>query len=490
VSPFPGPLILLALPLLAAVIAYLVRRLAVLAAFLSALTTGTLAILCLRFPLDREAKLLGQEIALGHQEDVLGLTLVLEPAGQAWLAFAFVLATIFYLFAWRMSQGRSFFSFSLAILSLYALIVLLGTFPLGVLVFAISVTLTVFIIQGGQYTGVRGAQRYLIVTLLSAPFLLAAAWLVDQSLLVPENAGMIRSALLPAGMGFALLLAAFPFGTWMPAVAADAPPIVTAFVFTAGQAMALFLGLVFLRDTPFSLNDPAILAGLQLVGLVMAAVGGVMAAVQRDFGRLFGYAALSDSGFLLLALGSGGSQGPMQALLHTVNRAVAITLLAASLSILRHRATTDHFARLQGVARRVPAATIGLMLGGLALAGIPFTAGFPTHWAISRSVWNWVQPLSPLSLDMAAGIDSAPGQEWVWVLTVIALLASSIGITIGLLRGLSSMLGTAARDDVARQPLLASLMVLALAVLATVLALYPQLLLEPVQSAAEALSLF
>jgi formate hydrogenlyase subunit 3/multisubunit Na+/H+ antiporter MnhD subunit len=359
-----------------------------------------------------------------------------------------------------------------------------------VLVFAISVTLTVFIIQGGQPTGVRGAQRYLIVTLLSVPFLLAAAWLVDQSLLVPENAEMIRSALLPVGMGFALLLAAFPFGTWMPAVAADAPPIVTAFVFTAGQAMALFLGLVFLRDTPFSLSDPAILAGLQLVGLVMAAAGGVMAAVQRDFGRLFGYAALSDLGFVLLALGSGGSQGLAQALLHTANRAVAITLLAASLSILRHRATTDHFARLQGIARRVPIATMGLMLGGLALAGIPFTAGFPTHWAISRSVWSWIQPLSPLLQDTVAGVDSVPGQEWVWVLTVIALLASSIGITIGLLRGLSAMLGTAARDDVARQPLRASLMVLALAALATVLALYPQLLLEPVQSAVEALSLF
>ena len=489
-TPLPGPLVLLALPLLAAAVTYLVRRLALLAALLSALTTGTLAILCLRLPLDRSAFVLGQEVAFGRPVVILGRTLVLEPAGQAWLAFAFVLATIFYLFAWRMSQGHSFFPFSLTVLSLFALIVLLGTFPLGILVFAISVTLTVFIIQGGQYTGVRGAQRYLIVTLLSVPFLLAASWLVDQSLLVPENASLLRSALLPAGMGFALLLAAFPFGTWMPAVAADAPPIVAAFVFTAGQAMALYLGLLFVQDTPFSLNDPAILAGLQLAGLVMTAAGGVMAAVQRDFGRFFGYAALSDLGLLLLAVGAGGSQGLTQALLHTANRAVVITLLAASLSILRHRATTDHFAQLQGVARRVPIAAMGLILGGLSLAGFPFTAGFPTHWAISRAVWNWAQPLSPLAQDRMAGVDSVPGQEWVWVLTLIALLASSLGICIGLLRGLSAMLGTADRDDVARQPLVASLMVLALAALATILAIYPQLFLEPVQKAVEALSLF
>jgi formate hydrogenlyase subunit 3/multisubunit Na+/H+ antiporter MnhD subunit len=254
--------------------------------------------------------------------------------------------------------------------------------------------------------------------------------------------------------------------------------------------MALFLGLIFVRDTPLSLSDPGILASLQLAGLVMAAAGGVMAAVQRDFGRFFGYAALSDLGLLLLAVGSGGSQGLTQAMLHAANRAVAITLLAASLSILRHRATTDHFARLQGAARRVPIAAIGLVLGGLSLAGFPFTAGFPTHWAISRAVWNWVQPLSPLAQDTVASVDSVPGQEWVWVLTLIALLASSIGICIGMLRGLSAMLGAADRDDIARQPVVASLMVLALAALATTLAFYPQLLLEPVQNAVEALSLF
>jgi hypothetical protein len=76
------------------------------------------------------------------------------------------------------------------------------------------------------------------------------------------------------------------------------------------------------------------------------------------------------------------------------------------------------------------------------------------------------------------------------VLTLIALLASSIGICIGLLRGLSAMLGSADRDDIARQPLVASMMVLVLAALAIGLALYPQLLLAPVQDAVKALSLF
>jgi formate hydrogenlyase subunit 3/multisubunit Na+/H+ antiporter MnhD subunit len=277
---------------------------------------------------------------------------------------------------------------------------------------------------------------------------------------------MARRALLPAAVGFGLLLAAFPFGTWMPAVAADAPPIVTAFVFTAGQAVALFLTFSFLRDSSLAAGDPSTAAVIQLAGLVMAVSGGLMAAAQRDFGRLLGYAALSDLGVLVMALVAGGSQSVSLVLLHLVGRSVSITLMAAALAILRHRATTDRFASLRGVARRLPFTVMGLMLGGLALAGFPLTAGFPIHWAVYRAV---------------------TGEQWVWTLL---LVVSSAGIVVGLLRGMNAMLGVEPRADVARQPIIASVMVVTLAALAVVLGLYPQLLLDPVQRAAQAFSLF
>jgi formate hydrogenlyase subunit 3/multisubunit Na+/H+ antiporter MnhD subunit len=483
-------MILLALPMVAAVLTYLVRRWSILAAFIAATTSGVLALLCLNLPLDRSAFVLGQEVGFGRPVVILGRNLVLDPGGQIWLAFIFGLAVIFYLFAWRISQGRAFFAFSLAILSLYALVVLLQTFALAILVFAISVTLAVFIIQGGVGTPVRGAQRYLLVTLLSVPLLLVAAWLVDQALLAPENAIMARQALLPAMLGFGLLLAVFPFGTWMPALAADAPPIVTAFIFTAGQAMTFYLVLVFLRKAPWMMDDSALSAVIQLAGLLMVASGGLMAGAQRDFGRLLGYAALSDLGFLLLALVVGGSQGQALALLHMASRAVSITLIAFSLSVLRHRVPSDAFVGLRGVARRLPLATMGLVIGGLALAGFPLTAGFPTHWAVSRAAWNWALPYSPLGEDALVGATPASGGDWTGALVLVALLVASAGIAIGLMRGLSAMLGTGTHEDVARQPIIASFMILVLAAMVIVLGLYPQLLLEPVLSAAEAFSSF
>jgi formate hydrogenlyase subunit 3/multisubunit Na+/H+ antiporter MnhD subunit len=453
-TPTPGPILLLVLPALAAVVTYLVRRWTGVAALLASGTAAVVAFLCLRLPLDRSAFILGREVAFGRPVVVLGQTLQIDPAAQMWLAFVFALAMILYLFAWRVSPDRSFFPFSLSILALYALVLLLQVFELSILIFGMTVALAVFIIQVGQPASIRGAQRYLVVSALAVPLLLAAAWLVDPALPGTQATELARRALIPAALGFGLLLAAFPFGTWMPAVAADAPPLVTAFIFTVGQAMALFLAFFFLLENAWFVEEAATPAVIQLAGLIMAVSGGLMAAVQRDFGRVLGYAALGDMGILLMALTVGGSQNVTLTLLHAVSRSVAIILMATSLAIVRHRVASDNFADLAGVARRLP------------LAGFPLTAGFPTHWAVYRAM-------------------SSEEQIWMFV-----LVASSAGIIIGMLRGLHAMLQTEVREDIDGQPVIASLMVLALAALSVVLGLYPQLLLVPVSRVAQAFSVF
>lgn len=508
-TPIPGPIILLAVPLVAAVGAYLVRRWTLLAALISAAAAAGIAALCLSLPLDQSAFVLEQEVAFGRPVVVLGQTLVLDHAGQLWLAFVFGLAAVYYLLAWRTPQGRSYFAFNLVMLAAYALAVLLHTFALSLLAFAMSATLAVFIIQAGAPESVRGAQRYLLVTLLAVPLLLAAAWFVDQSALLPEAladlspsdavaavelaAATFQRGLLFAAFGFGLLLAAFPFSTWMAALAADAPPIVSAFLFTAGQAMALFLAFRFVQTASDVLSAPGLTVVVHLAAVGMAISGGVMAAVQRDLGRMFGYAALSDLAMVLLAFNTGGSQALDLTLLHLVARSISITLLAAAVAIVQHRATTDELAALSGLARRLPIATAALILGTLGLAGFPMTAGFPTRWAISRAVWNWVQVLAPT--DAGAAIPGAelgvmPGQEWVWVVTLLALIVSSTGIVVGLVRVLGAMAGTQRRDDVARQPFFASALILGLIGLSIFIGLGPQILVESVSSAARALALF
>jgi NADH:ubiquinone oxidoreductase subunit 2 (subunit N) len=105
-------------------------------------------------------------------------------------------------------------------------------------------------------------------------------------------------------------------------------------------------------------------------------------------------------------------------------------------------------------------------------------------------VWTWTHTLSFLKPEATLATNPSSIGQWASTLALLAILASSAGIIIGLLRGLSAMLGSDDREDVVRQPILASMMVLALAALVIVLGLYPQLFLGLVQSAAQAFSLF
>jgi formate hydrogenlyase subunit 3/multisubunit Na+/H+ antiporter MnhD subunit len=276
----------------------------------------------------------------------------------------------------------------------------------------------------------------------------------------------------------------------MPALAADAPALVTAFIFTAGQAMSLYLLLVFFQWSPLNPDDASVSELLLLGGMVMATSGGIMAAVQEDFGRLFGYAALSNLGILLMALPSNGAQSLELVMFHGISRAVSITLLATSLATLRLQTGTDRFNKLQGMGGAMPIASFGLILGILSLAGFPLTAGFATQWAVTRALWNWAWPLSSAVQGVPLTAGAVQIRQWLWFVALIAIVASSAGIVIGALRGLGALRGTVDHSQAPRQPILGSLMIGVLIVLTIGLGLYPQLFIEPVQRAAQALSAF
>jgi len=470
-----GPLFLIVLPLALVPVVYLLRRWRLLAAFLASATALVMAGLCLGLPLDRPASVLGLEVVLGEPMMVLGREFALELAGGFTLGFICLIATIAFLFAWRVSQGGLFLPLSLIILSLLNATVMIRHFLFAVLFLWVASIIAVFIIQGDregpslrrvskaasvQATGLRaspgrGALRYLVMVSLAVPFLLVTPWLIDLQALNPDNLALLRYAAVLLAMGFAILLAAAPFHGWVSAVAADAPPVVTAFVFTVTNAVVLLLMLNLLQAYPWLSENPQVFELLRLGGLLMAAVGGLLAFAQRDFGHLLGYAVLSDMGCTLVALSVASPAALTAALLQVAYRSVGLMLTAMGLAVVRYRVGGDSFSDLAGVARRLPLSTVGLVLGGLSLAGMPLTAGFPSRWAIFRLL-------------------SSPN-------LALALLLSGAGVALGYLRGLSTLLSPSSELKVKREPFIASLIILAMIILCLWLGFRPQWLLPSIQ---------
>lgn len=454
-----GPLFLIILPLALAPVVYLLRRRRLLAVSLASATALILASLFLALPFDRPVSMLGWEVALGEPMMVLGREFALELAGGFTLGFICLIAAIAFLFAWRVSQGSLFFPSGLIILSLLSAAVMIRHLLFAVLFLWIASLVAVFIIQGDRQGAGRGALRYLVMMSLAVLPLLVTPWLIDLQAVNPDNLALLRYAAFLLAIGFAILLAVVPFHGWASAMAADAPPVAAAFVLTATNAVVLLLMLNLLQSYSWLSEDPQVFWLLRLGGLSMAAVGGLLAFAQRDFGRLLGYAVLSDMGCTLVALSVASPAGLTAALLQVAHRSAGLMLTAMGLAVVCHRTGSDSFANLGGVARGLPISTAGLVLGGLSLAGMPLTAGFPSRWAIYRLL-------------------SSPN-------LALAMLLSGAGVAFGYLRGLSVLLDPSSESKVKQEPFIASLIILGMIVFCLGLGLRPQWLLSSIQRVVE-----
>jgi NADH:ubiquinone oxidoreductase subunit 2 (subunit N) len=198
---------------------------------------------------------------------------------------------------------------------------------------------------------------------------------------------------------------------------------------------------------------------LLLAGLIAAASGGLLAAVQRGLRPLLGYAALFDMGCLLMALSLAGTQsapgshfGPPSFYAGLALRGLALGLTGTASAALGQPAGGDTFAALRGIAYRRPLATAALVIGGFSLAGLPLTAGFLPRWLLLQGL-----------------AQSQPGWAWLPV-------AGGLGVALGYLRGLHALLappGRPAPANQGRQPWLVTLCLAGLGLLSLWLGLFP-----------------
>jgi len=434
---------LVVVPIAASPLVYLIRRwgVAAPAAAMVAFLTGMLA---WSLPPTNPIRLMGR-------------LFLLDALTQQALALMFVMAAVLFLIAWQLPQGRGFFSLGLIMLGLLAAAGM--SRHLGITAFIVSVAAIggVPIIQGGQPGSTRGAWRLAVLMLLALPFLLLASWRVDLYREDVENIAYLGQAALFLGLGMAVWLAVVPVQGWLTAAGAEAPPVAGVLVLTGFPLLGLVTLLHVLNEsTWFTWHEQA--GQLLLVaGLISAAAGGLLAAVQRGLRPLLGYAALFDLGCLLVALATGGKGGALAFYAGLAIRALGLTLAATATAAVCKWAGSDAFTALGGTAYRLPLAAAGLLVGAFTIAGLPPTAGFFPRWLLFQ--------------DLA---QSGPG--WVWL-----LVAGGVGVAVGYLRGLNAMLAPAGgpgRDRQTGVAWLGMVLLVGLALLSLILGLYPDLLLN------------
>lgn len=272
-----------------------------------------------------------------------------------------------------------------------------------------AMTWTSYLLVAGGQRGARAAYSY---TLFSG----AAGFLVMGGLMVAIAGGAdsiqgvsmlagpaaVWTALL-LGVGFAIKAASAGVHIWAPAAYAESPDVFSSFMSGVLSKMPLFGLIVFAARLLAGSGVPHIWGiapayVLAWVGAITAFGMALLAALQEDAKRLLAYSSVGQIGYAVVGLALFTPLGWTAALYHVVNHFLIKMLLFLAIAGVVHRTGTSDMHRMGGLIKKMPASYIAVLVGIIALSGVPPLSGFAGKWllytALLEKGWYFVAGLS------------------------------------------------------------------------------------------------
>ena len=404
----PWAMVLILLPLAAAMIAFLWPRLAISLGLITA-ATQILAIAGLGWQI-HSINNGAYHHAVGGWGAPLGIDLYADGLSLLMLTLTALVGmgvSIYSVVYFEREQALRFWPIWLFLLAaLNALFLTADIFNLYVTLELLGLAAVTLTALAGSHAALDGAMRYLLATLLgSLCYLLGVALLyhsygtVDIAILAErvEATPAVWTALGLMGAGLILKTALFPLHFWLPTAHASAPAPVSA-ILSALVIKAAFYILLRLWLTIFSpLNDSA----ATLLGLLGAAAilwGSVQALRQTRLKLLIAYSTVAQIGYLFLAfpLAVAAALSTWNAVAYlALSHALAKAAMFLAAGNLLRFGGHDRIADLDRVVQRLPVTAGAFALAGVSIMGLPPSGGFVGKWllleaALQQSRWDLV----------------------------------------------------------------------------------------------------
>src|ERR671910_655046 len=178
-------------------------------------------------------------------------------------------------------------------------------------------------------------------------------------------------------IGLLLLVGAFaksaqvPFHTWLPD-AMEGPTPVSALIHAATMVTAG----VYLIARMFPVFEQAPIAADvgAIVGCATLLIAATIGLVVTDLKRVIAYSTMSQIGYMIMAVSSASyAAGMFHLMTHAFFKAL---LFMAAGSVIAAMAGVQDLDRMSGLRKAMPFTFVGMLIGGLALSGIPPFSGF------------------------------------------------------------------------------------------------------------------
>ena len=210
---------------------------------------------------------------------------------------------------------------------------------------------------------------------------------LSNNILSVENNSLLlifSIVLILSSIAFKLSIA--PFHMWTPDVYEGAPTSVTAFFAVVPKIAAIG---VLMRILYIALIDIHLIWNqlILILGMLSIFVGAFGALLQINIKRLMAYSAISNIGYIFLALSLGSQLGLEASLIYiTVYTVSALGSFAFILSMEKENIMLNNISSFAGLSKSNPFYAICFSIILLSLAGLPPLAGFIAKFYIFKAI--------------------------------------------------------------------------------------------------------
>jgi NADH-quinone oxidoreductase subunit L len=177
--------------------------------------------------------------------------------------------------------------------------------------------------------------------------------------------------------------AQFPLYVWLPD-AMEGPTPVSALIHAATMVTAGVYMVA--RSNALFVLAPEAMKVVAIVGAFTAIFAATIGLVQNDIKRVLAYSTVSQLGYMFLALGLGAfAAGVFHVFTHAFFKAL---LFLGSGSVIHAMSGEQDMRHMGGLAKRIPTTYKTMLVGTLAIAGIPPLAGFFSKDEILWQAWS------------------------------------------------------------------------------------------------------
>jgi hydrogenase-4 component F len=209
-------------------------------------------------------------------------------------------------------------------------------------------------------------------------------------------------------LGYGTKVGLAPVHAWLPDAHAEGPTPISAVL--SGLLLNVALYAVLRFKMLMSANEAALAPGPLMVtmGLSSLIFASFMLYRRRDIKRLFAYSSIEHMGIITFAFGMGGPLANFAGLLHMTMHSLTKSAIFFAVGNIAQAKGTQKIADIRGLTESHPVLGWGLVVGVVAIAGLPPLGIFMSEFLVVSSTF--------------------PRQPWLVMILVFAILVALGGL--------------------------------------------------------------